>query len=212
MSVLNRLHLAGSRRRGGPALPLFLEFDAAQLPAPASRCAHFPALRRVSRRSPSEDAGTWPRPSPGRRGRSSTVAHPAPPAVRATGAIHGHRGGRLAAANALWLRAGQPDGDPRVGTAPGPVLQPPRRPHARDPPTWLNSPRPPPGGRARASTRPPVIPLHNRGGLLILNWKCYDADSAMDLATEVRECYIPGFSNWKDMTHSGARSADCYVT
>ena len=32
----------------------------------------------------------------------------------------------------------------------------------------------------------------------IKTWKCFDADSGKDLAKEVREYYIPDFSNWKD--------------
>jgi hypothetical protein len=30
------------------------------------------------------------------------------------------------------------------------------------------------------------------------SWKCFDADSGKDLAVEVREYFIPDFSNWKD--------------
>lgn len=29
-------------------------------------------------------------------------------------------------------------------------------------------------------------------------WECFDADTAKDLATEIREYYIPDFSQWKD--------------
>jgi hypothetical protein len=32
----------------------------------------------------------------------------------------------------------------------------------------------------------------------IQRWECFDADSGKDLATELREYYIPDFSNWKD--------------
>ncbi|HEX8773704.1 MAG TPA: toll/interleukin-1 receptor domain-containing protein [Pyrinomonadaceae bacterium] len=32
----------------------------------------------------------------------------------------------------------------------------------------------------------------------VKTWKCFDADSGKDLAKEVREYYIPDFSNWKD--------------
>jgi hypothetical protein len=32
----------------------------------------------------------------------------------------------------------------------------------------------------------------------IQEWECFDADSGKDLATELREFYIPDFSNWKD--------------
>jgi hypothetical protein len=33
---------------------------------------------------------------------------------------------------------------------------------------------------------------HNR------KWRCFDADGGKDLAVEVREYFIPNFSNWKD--------------
>src|SRR5262245_51189510 len=29
-------------------------------------------------------------------------------------------------------------------------------------------------------------------------WECFDADTTKDLATEIREYYIPDFTNWKD--------------
>ena len=32
----------------------------------------------------------------------------------------------------------------------------------------------------------------------IQKWECFDADSGKDLAVEVREYYIPDFSNWRD--------------
>jgi hypothetical protein len=32
----------------------------------------------------------------------------------------------------------------------------------------------------------------------ICEWECFDADSGQDLATELREYFIPDFSNWKD--------------
>jgi uncharacterized protein YjbI with pentapeptide repeats len=32
----------------------------------------------------------------------------------------------------------------------------------------------------------------------VKTWKCFDADSGKDLAKEVREYFIPDFSNWKD--------------
>src|SRR4029078_1176411 len=32
----------------------------------------------------------------------------------------------------------------------------------------------------------------------IREWECFDADSGKDLAIEVREYFIPDFSNWKD--------------
>jgi hypothetical protein len=30
------------------------------------------------------------------------------------------------------------------------------------------------------------------------NWECFDADTGRDLATEIREYFIPDFTNWKD--------------
>jgi hypothetical protein len=33
---------------------------------------------------------------------------------------------------------------------------------------------------------------------IIRKWKCFDAESGKDLAIEVREYFIPDFSNWKD--------------
>ena len=30
------------------------------------------------------------------------------------------------------------------------------------------------------------------------DWECFDADSGKDLAVELREYFIPDFSNWKD--------------
>jgi len=33
---------------------------------------------------------------------------------------------------------------------------------------------------------------------VLRKWKCFDADSGRDLAIEVREYFIPDFSNWED--------------
>jgi hypothetical protein len=33
---------------------------------------------------------------------------------------------------------------------------------------------------------------------VIRGWKCFDADSGKDLGVEIREYYIPDFTNWKD--------------
>ena len=41
----------------------------------------------------------------------------------------------------------------------------------------------------------------------IESWECFDADSKNDLAVEVREFYIPDFSNWKDHDAFGAEFA-----
>jgi hypothetical protein len=32
----------------------------------------------------------------------------------------------------------------------------------------------------------------------IREWDCFDADSGKDLGVEIREYFIPDFSNWKD--------------
>jgi len=32
----------------------------------------------------------------------------------------------------------------------------------------------------------------------IQKWECFDADSGKDLAVELREFYIPDFSNWRN--------------
>jgi hypothetical protein len=32
----------------------------------------------------------------------------------------------------------------------------------------------------------------------IKQWECFDADTGKDLAVELREYFIPDFSNWKD--------------
>lgn len=32
----------------------------------------------------------------------------------------------------------------------------------------------------------------------IRDWECFDADTGKDSAREIRECYIPDFTNWKD--------------
>ncbi len=32
----------------------------------------------------------------------------------------------------------------------------------------------------------------------VRQWKCFDADTGKDLAREIREYFIPDFSNWKD--------------
>ena len=33
---------------------------------------------------------------------------------------------------------------------------------------------------------------------VLRNWECFDADSGKDSAREIREYFIPDFSNWKD--------------
>ena len=54
--------------------------------------------------------------------------------------------------------------------------------------------------RKREHTRvpPDVVP----GGLVkfetLRDWECFDADTGKDSAREIREYFIPDFSNWKD--------------
>lgn len=33
---------------------------------------------------------------------------------------------------------------------------------------------------------------------MLRDWECFDADSGKDSAREIREYFIPDFSNWKD--------------
>ena len=39
------------------------------------------------------------------------------------------------------------------------------------------------------------------------DWECFDADSGKDLATELREYFIPDFSHWKEHDPFGAAFA-----
>jgi hypothetical protein len=32
----------------------------------------------------------------------------------------------------------------------------------------------------------------------VRTWKCFDADTGIDSAREIREYFVPDFSNWKD--------------
>jgi len=50
----------------------------------------------------------------------------------------------------------------------------------------------------RAENRRKLFPIRLVDFEMIQNWECFDADSGKDLAIEVREYYIPDFSNWKD--------------
>lgn len=43
-------------------------------------------------------------------------------------------------------------------------------------------------------------------------WECFDADTGKDLAVELREYFIPDFSNWKSTTPSSKHSPDCSPT
>lgn len=46
--------------------------------------------------------------------------------------------------------------------------------------------------------RQKLFPIRLVSFVDLQNWECFDADSGKDLATEVREYFIPDFSNWKD--------------
>jgi uncharacterized protein YjbI with pentapeptide repeats len=43
-----------------------------------------------------------------------------------------------------------------------------------------------------------LFPIRLCGFETLKAWKCFDADTGKDLAREVREYFIPDFSNWKD--------------
>jgi hypothetical protein len=50
----------------------------------------------------------------------------------------------------------------------------------------------------REEDRRKLFPLRLVDMKAIQEWECFDADSGKDLAVEVREYFIPDFSNWKD--------------
>jgi hypothetical protein len=50
----------------------------------------------------------------------------------------------------------------------------------------------------REENRRKLYPIRLVDVETIQTWECFDADSSKDLAAEVREYYIPDFSNWKD--------------
>lgn len=50
----------------------------------------------------------------------------------------------------------------------------------------------------REETRRKLFPIRLVNFEAIQNWECFDVDSGKDLAIEVREYFIPDFSNWKD--------------
>jgi hypothetical protein len=43
-----------------------------------------------------------------------------------------------------------------------------------------------------------LFPVRLVGFDALRDWECFDADHGKDLAVEVREYFIPDFSNWKD--------------
>jgi hypothetical protein len=50
----------------------------------------------------------------------------------------------------------------------------------------------------REESRRKLFPIRLVDFETIKNWECFDGDSGKDLAVELREYYIPNFSNWKD--------------
>jgi hypothetical protein len=50
----------------------------------------------------------------------------------------------------------------------------------------------------REESRRKLFPIRLVDFESIQKWECFDADSGKDLAVELREYYIPDFSNWKD--------------
>lgn len=50
----------------------------------------------------------------------------------------------------------------------------------------------------REESRRKLFPIRLVDFEAIQKWECFDADSRKDLAVELREYYIPDFSNWKD--------------
>jgi hypothetical protein len=50
----------------------------------------------------------------------------------------------------------------------------------------------------REETRRKLFPIRLVDFDAVQNWECFDADSGKDLAIELREYFMPDFSNWKD--------------
>ena len=51
----------------------------------------------------------------------------------------------------------------------------------------------------------PTLSPARRGRKSLRDWTCFDANTGKDLAVEVREYFIPDFSNWKN--HDAFESA-----
>ena len=52
--------------------------------------------------------------------------------------------------------------------------------------------------RERTEKKPVLFPVRLAPFEAIRDWELFDADEGKDLAIEIREYYIPHFSNWKD--------------
>ena len=53
----------------------------------------------------------------------------------------------------------------------------------------------------RQSGKRKLFPMRLVDFETLRSWECFDADSGKDLAVELREYFIPDFSNWKDHDH-----------
>ena len=50
----------------------------------------------------------------------------------------------------------------------------------------------------RQSGQRKLLPVRLTDITTLRDWECFDADSGKDLAVELREYFIPDFSNWKE--------------
>ncbi len=58
------------------------------------------------------------------------------------------------------------------------------------------NPQSPRDGEKRKTCK--LFPIRLIAFETLCDWTCFDADTGKDLAVEVREYFIPDFSNWKD--------------
>ena len=56
-------------------------------------------------------------------------------------------------------------------------------------------PQSPQGGEKEKCRK--LFPIRQTDFQTLSDWTCFDADTGKDLAVEVREHFIPDFSNWK---------------
>ena len=52
--------------------------------------------------------------------------------------------------------------------------------------------------RSCTSAKRKLFPVRLVNFETLRDWECFDADNSKDLAVELREYFIPDFSNWKD--------------
>jgi 3-methyladenine DNA glycosylase AlkD len=53
--------------------------------------------------------------------------------------------------------------------------------------------------RERSEGKPVLFPIRLVDMKTIQEWECFDADIGKDSAREIRDFFIPDFSNWKDL-------------